>query len=66
MNGPARFLGYHALHRKICEVHTLNVPRNVVYDTMVDVTPQGLQDRGCVGQPKCQQRKGAFPSTVSV
>ena len=66
MNGPGRFLGYRALHKKIREVHTLNVPRNVVYDVMVDVNPQGLQDRGGVGQPKRQRRKGAFTSTVSV
>ena len=54
MNGPGRFLGYRALHKKIREVHTLNVPRNIVYDAMVDVNPQGLQDRGGVGQPKRQ------------
>ncbi len=40
MNGPGRFLGYRALHKKIREVHTLNVPRNVVYDVMADVNPQ--------------------------
>ena len=66
MNGPGRFLGYRALHKKIREVHTLNVPRNVVYDVMTDVNPQGLQDRGGVGQPKRQRRKGAFTSTVSI
>ena len=66
MNGPGRFLGYRALHKKIREVHTLNVPRNVVYDAMVDVNPQGLQDRGGVGQPKRKRRKEAFTSTVSV
>jgi hypothetical protein len=66
MNGPGRLLGYRALHKKIREVHTLNVPRNVVYDVMTDVNPQGLQDRGGVGQPKRQRRKGAFTSTVSI
>ena len=66
MNGPGRFLGYCALHKKIREIHTLNVPRNVVYDVMADVNPQGLQNRSGVGQPKRQQRKGAFKSTVSV
>ena len=59
MNGPGRFLGYR-------EVHKLNVPRNIVYDVMVDVNPQGLQDRGGVGQPKRQRRKGAFTLTVSI
>lgn len=66
MKGPGRFLGYRALHKKIREVHTLNVPRNVVYDVMADVNPQGLEDRGGVGQPKRQRRKRAFTSTVSI
>lgn len=66
MNGPGRFLGYRPLHQKIREVHTLNVPRNVVYDVMADVNPQGLEDRGGVGQPKRQKRKEAFTSIVSM
>ena len=55
MNGPGQLLGYRALHKKIREVHALNVPRNVVYDVLTDVNPQGLQDSG--GQPKRVKKK---------
>ena len=51
MDGPGSLLGYRALHKKIREEHNLNVPRNVVYDMLADVNPQGLEDRGGVGQP---------------
>jgi len=50
-DAPGYFPGYRALHKKIREVLNLNVTRNVVYDVMADVNPQGLEDRGGVGQP---------------
>ena len=51
MDGPGRLLGYRALHKKIRELHGLNVPRNLVYNVMADVNPKGLEERGGVGQP---------------
>ena len=45
VEGPGRLLGYRALHKKIREVHNLNVPRNLVYAMMEEVDPEGL-DRG--------------------
>jgi hypothetical protein len=66
MDGPGILLGYRALHKKIREVHGINVPRHVVYDVMADVNPQGLEDRGGVGQPKRPRRKRTFTSNVSI
>ena len=51
MDGPGSLLGYRALHKKICEVHGLSVPRNLVYAVMTEVNPQGLEARG--GTPLC-------------
>ena len=52
MDGPGCLLGYCALHKKICKLHGLNVPRNLVYNVMADVNPKDLEERGGVGQPK--------------
>lgn len=65
MDGPGRLLGYRALHKKIRELHGLNVPRNLVYNVMADVNPKGLEERGGVGQPKRARRK-TFTSTVRI
>jgi len=59
-DAPGYFPGYHALHKKIREVLNLHVPRNMVYEVMADVNPQGLEDRGGVGQPKRARRIGTF------
>ena len=40
------------MHGKIREQHKLAVPRNLVYDVMVMVDPEGLERRGNVGQKK--------------
>ena len=66
LDGPGSLLGYRALHNQIREVHELNVPRNLVYDVLADLDPQGLEDRGGVGQSKRQRRKGTFTSNVRV
>ena len=58
--GPGKLLGYHALHQKIPELHRLNVPRNLVYDVMADINPEGLEARGGVGQPKRPKRNQVF------
>ena len=60
MKGPGSLLGYRSLHKKGQEVHGINVPRNVVYDVMADVNPEGLEHRGGVGMPKRPKRTGAF------
>ena len=65
MKGPGSLLGYRSLHKKVREVHVINVPRNVVYDVMADVNPEGLEQRGGVGMPKRPRRTGAFTSNVS-
>ena len=66
MEGPGRLLGYRALHKKVREIHGLNVPRNLVYDVMYEVNPQGLEDRGGVGQPKRPRRTKTFILSVSI
>jgi len=65
MKEPGRLLGYLSLHKKFGEVHGLNIPRNLVYDVMADVNPEGLEERGGVGMPKRPKRTGAFTSNVS-
>ena len=65
MKGPGRLLGYRSLHKKVREVHGLKVPRNLVYDVMADVNPEGLEERGGVGMSKRPKRTGAFISNVS-
>ena len=64
MKGPGSLLGYRSSHKKVREVHGLNVPRNLVYDVMADVNPEGLEERGGVGMPKRPKRTGAFTSNV--
>ena len=65
MEGPWRLLGYRAMHKKVHEVHGLNVARCLVYNVMADVNPEGLEGRGGVGQPKRRTRNAAFSSNVS-
>ncbi|XP_031573080.1 uncharacterized protein LOC116307076 isoform X2 [Actinia tenebrosa] len=60
MKGPGKLLGYRAMHKKIRDVHGLNVPRNLVYDAIADVNPEGLESRGGVGKPKRPKRNKAF------
>ena len=65
MKGPGKLLGYRSLHKKVREVHGLNVPRNLVYNVMMDVNPEGLEERGGVGMTKRPKRTGSFTSNVS-
>ena len=51
-NGPGQLLGYRAMHRKIREQHNLAVPRDLVYDMMTLVDPEGQERRGNVGKRK--------------
>jgi hypothetical protein len=45
LDGPGKLLGYRALHKKIRQVHHLNVPRDVVYATLTELDPEGLNER---------------------
>ena len=67
MEGPWQLLGYRAMHHKIREQHHLCVPRNLVYDVMTLVDPEGLERQGNVGMKK--RRRGAtgtFTSMVKI
>ena len=68
MDGPGRLLGYRALHKKISELHGLNVPRNLVYNVMADVNPKGLEERGRgrATQMSKEEVKTAFTFTVRI
>ena len=52
LNGPGRFLGYRAMHKKVRKQHGLNVMRDQVYDVMTELDPEGLKARGGVGGKK--------------
>ena len=47
-------------------VHSLNVPRDLVYAAMMEVNPQGLEERGGVGRPKRALRNKVYMSQVSI
>ena len=48
VEGPGQLLGYRAMQRKVREQHQLPVPRNLVYDVMTMVDPEGMKCRGNV------------------
>ena len=58
MEVPRQYLGYRAMQRKLREQHKLAVPRNLVYDVMGMVDPEGLKRRGNAGHKKRQVDKG--------
>ena len=43
LEGPGQLLGYRSMHKKLREQHNLAVPRNLVYDVMGVVDPEGLE-----------------------
>ncbi|CAH3144518.1 unnamed protein product, partial [Pocillopora meandrina] len=45
LEGPGKFLGYRALHKKLRQVHELNVPWDLVYAVMYNVDPDALAER---------------------
>ena len=64
-DGPGQLLGYRAMHKKLREQHHLAVPRNLVYDVMTCVDPEGLERRGNVGKKKVHRgATGTFTSLV--
>lgn len=67
LQGPGQLLGYRSMQRKIREQHQLAVPRNLVYDLMTELDPDGLERRGSVGKRKHKRgAAGTFTSMVSV
>ena len=48
LQGPGQLLGYRSKQRKMWEQHQLAVPRNLVYDLMTELDPDGLEQRGSV------------------
>lgn len=66
MDGPGKLLGYRALHKKIRELHELNVPRALVHDMMYQVNPDGLEQRGGVGVSNKPRRDGTFTAKVTL
>ena len=50
---------------KVCEIHGLNVPRDVVYAVMKEVSPERLQARGGVGKAKWHRRTNTFVTGLS-
>ena len=60
MQGPGKLLGYRALHKKLGQVHDLNVPRDLVYAVMYNVDPEALAERA--PQYKKKKAKGNFIS----
>ena len=65
ISGPGKLLGYRAMHKKILEIQGLQVPRDLVYAVMTKVDPDGLEERGGVGETKRPRRDKAFVSGVS-
>ena len=43
MDGPGQLLGYRSMQQKIREIHGLNVPRDVVYAVMKEVSPKDFK-----------------------
>ena len=65
MEGPCQLLGYRAMQRKVREQHQLPAPRNLVYDVMTMVDPEGMERRGNVGIKKRKRGGvGTFTSLV--
>jgi hypothetical protein len=60
LNGPGQLLGYRAMQKKVRQEHNLNVPRDLVHAVMVDLDPEGLEQRGGVGIKKNKRGKGNF------
>lgn len=51
LEGPGKLHGYRAMHKKIRQVHQLDVPRDLVHAVMYELDPEGLENRA-VGTKK--------------
>ena len=47
MQGPGKLLGYRAMNQKLRTEYGICVPRKIVYDTMWELNPEGVESR-CV------------------
>ena len=56
IDGPGQLLGYRAMHKKLREQHQFAVPRNLMYDMMTLVDPDGLERRRNVGKKNMLKR----------
>lgn len=45
VHGPGQLLGYRALHLKVRQKHEINISRDMVYDMMTELNPDGLASR---------------------
>ena len=63
LQGPGQLLGYRALHLKVRQKYEINLLRDMVYDMMTELDPDGLSN----GQPglKKKKQKGHFVSKGS-
>ena len=62
ISGPGKLLGYRAMHKKIREIHDLNVPTDLFYMVMAKKDPRGLEERGGVAKARRTRRDKAFIS----
>ena len=51
--GPGQLLGYRALHLKLRQKYEINLSRDMVYDLMTEIDPDGLANR----QPGLKKKK---------
>lgn len=56
VSGPGGRLGYRALNLKLRTNHDIKVPRNVVYNVLCEVDPEGLEERRIVKKEKKEKR----------
>lgn len=57
LEGPGQLLGYRAMQQKLREVHSLSVPRDLVYAVMGNLCPQALEARGGCRKGKTTQEE---------
>ena len=60
VNGPGKLLGYRAMNLKLRTEHGIQVPRHLVYNIMMDMDPEGLEERNV--QKKGRKKRRPFTS----
>ena len=50
--GPGQLLGYRAMNQKLRCEHGIKVPRNLVFNVMVEIDPEGLAQRSMIKKRK--------------
>ena len=64
LEDPGKLLGYRATHKKIRQVHDLDVPRDLVHAVMYDLDPEGLECRAVLAKKK--NPKGHFTTKAKI